>query len=629
MRRLIFLPIAFVFLLMSAPSAYGHGLGFDETLPVVISGRQVSIETTLTPFYIEGVAEGRPVFTVRTFEPGTNATIAGTDFRVVVELRDKMLLDQRFTSPDGLVIANLIPEDIEIAQINGSPQSEEPVRVSENNPAEVRSRILADGGLYHISVTLETSSTGLQVDRDRTFDLYVSISKVQDFQVETEQGPETISVRTYYSDVNDFEYDAETGRIAFSMPFEWNLQYVRQVPLVHMEIEFPKIIEILQANSYAGTINGIDLAAGDVLIDDYSFAEKRVVHYVLNNPRLTNIAERTQGESMDFVLIPAVTPRFPLDLMSTTERYLWQISWSPEVIETGSPTLFVMNIQETEFGEIVRDSSFDFVLSRDGNEIFRQNLRSGIGAFSQEYIFSEPGTYRLAAQNINRQNESAYLDIIVVQGTGTAVQQPQQPSQCLIATAAFGSELTPQVQFLRGFRDNYIMQSVSGSAFMNAFNTVYYSFSPQVADYQRDQPWLQDTVKTAIYPLFGILLASEKAFTASGGDEAGTVLAGVVASSLIGAVYLAPFASAAMIASKKRISSRMLYAAILFTIAALAVSAVALQANSATILEIATSAFVISAAGAAAIAVARVFTSMWARVRARPAPRVRSWSGSR
>ncbi|HEX7031593.1 MAG TPA: ABC transporter substrate-binding protein, partial [Nitrososphaera sp.] len=76
-------------------------------------------------------------------------------------------------------------------------------------------------------------------------------------------------------------------------------------------------------------------------------------------------------------------------------------------------------------------------------------------------------------------------------------QQPeQQPSGCLIATAAFGSELTPQVQFLRNFRDNYILSTASGAAFMNAFNSVYYSFSPQVADYEREQPWLQATVRT-------------------------------------------------------------------------------------------------------------------------------------
>lgn len=611
MRRYIVIAILAV-LMMSLPSAYGHGLGFDESTPVTISGRQVSVETTLSPFFIEGVQAGQPVFTVRTHDPSTNATIAGTDFRVVVEQQNGVLLDQRFTSPDGLVIANLIPDDIETAEVNGAPASSEQVQVSQDNPAQIRSGILADGGLYHVAVTLERTSTGLQLEQDRTFDLYVSISKTQEFEAETQQGPQTISVKTYYADVEDFVYEPESGGLSFSMPFDWNQQYVSQVPLVHMEVEFPKVIENLQSNGYSGTINGQDLAPGDVLIDDYSFQDRRVVHFVLNNPRLTSIAEDAEGSSMDFALAPVATPRFPLDLLSTTERFLWQVSWGPEVIETGVQTTFAMNIQDPTIGDLVRNTSFDFVVTKEGREVHRQHLTSGQGTFAHQYTFAEPGTYRIAAQNINGGSESAQLDVVVLQGT-TPVEQPEQPSGCLIATAAFGSELTPQVQFLRGFRDNYVMQSVSGSAFMNAFNTVYYSFSPQVADYERDQPWLQATVKTAIYPLFGILLASEKAFTESGGGEAGTVLAGAVASSLIGTVYVSPVTAAVAIAGKRRVGTNILFIALLAMAASLVATAVALQAGSFLALQIAASAFVVSAAGASALAVTRLAKSALAR----------------
>jgi hypothetical protein len=594
------------------PSAYGHGLGFDESVPVTISGKQVAIETTLTPFYIEGVPEGRPVFTVRAHDPSTNSTIAGTDFRVIVSLKNEVLLDQRFTSPDGLVIANLVPDDVEAAHVNGRPQSSEPVQVSKENPAEIRSKMLADGGLYHVAVTLEKTSTGLQLEQDRKFDLFVSISKTQEFEADTEQGPQTVSVKTYYADVQDFQYDRDSGRLGFSMPFDWNAQYVSQVQLVHMEVEFPKAIENLQSNGYRGSVNGRDLQSGDVLIDDYSYPEDRVVHFVLNNDRLMSIAENAEGSSMDFVLLPTTVPRFPLDLLSTTEKYLWQVSWGPEVIETGVLTTFAMNLQDYAVGDLLRNSSFDFVLSKDGKEVHRQHLTSGQGTFSHQYTFKDAGTYRLAAEKINGSGESAQIDVLVLQGTGTG-EQPPPPSGCLIATAAFGSELTPQVQFLRGFRDNYIMQSASGSAFMSAFNTVYYSFSPQVADYERDQPWLQSTVKAALYPLFGILLASEKAFAISGGGEAGTVLAGAVASSLIGAVYVSPAAAAAEIAGKKRIGKRTMYVALFVTVAALGVTALALIAGSAMALQLAASAFVISAAVTAALGVASLAKAAWSR----------------
>ena len=108
-------------------------------------------------------------------------------------------------------------------------------------------------------------------------------------------------------------------------------------------------------------------------------------------------------------------------------------------------------------------------------------------------------------------------------------EQTTTPSGCLIATAAFGSELTPQVQFLREFRDHRIMSTMAGSSFMNVFNSWYYSFSPSVADYEREHTWAQSTVKTAIYPLLGILHIAEKGYNLAEG-ESGSVLAGFAAS---------------------------------------------------------------------------------------------------
>ena len=76
---------------------------------------------------------------------------------------------------------------------------------------------------------------------------------------------------------------------------------------------------------------------------------------------------------------------------------------------------------------------------------------------------------------------------------------------CLIATAAFGSEMAPQVQFLREIRDNTVLQTESGSAFMTGFNQFYYSFSPAVADYERENPAFKETVKFALTPMLASL----------------------------------------------------------------------------------------------------------------------------
>ena len=87
--------------------------------------------------------------------------------------------------------------------------------------------------------------------------------------------------------------------------------------------------------------------------------------------------------------------------------------------------------------------------------------------------------------------------------TTTTQQQTQQSKGggCLIATAAFGSEMAPQVQLLREIRDNTVLQTESGSAFMTGFNQFYYSFSPTVADYERENPAFKEAVKITLTPL--------------------------------------------------------------------------------------------------------------------------------
>ena len=82
---------------------------------------------------------------------------------------------------------------------------------------------------------------------------------------------------------------------------------------------------------------------------------------------------------------------------------------------------------------------------------------------------------------------------------------------CLIATATYGSELAPQVQQLRELRDNQLLQTESGIAFMGMFNDVYYSFSPVIADYERENPLFKEAVNLAITPMISSLSLMENA----------------------------------------------------------------------------------------------------------------------
>jgi hypothetical protein len=112
-------------------------------------------------------------------------------------------------------------------------------------------------------------------------------------------------------------------------------------------------------------------------------------------------------------------------------------------------------------------------------------------------------------------------------------------SQCLIATASYGSAFAPQVQFLRDFRDQKIDRTFAGYSFMTAFNLWYYSFSPAVAGTIDVSPQLQSVMQILLYPLIMILQLSASVFDAfSFQPELAAVIAGLVATALLGIVYL-------------------------------------------------------------------------------------------
>ena len=95
------------------------------------------------------------------------------------------------------------------------------------------------------------------------------------------------------------------------------------------------------------------------------------------------------------------------------------------------------------------------------------------------------------------------------QGLGLPDYPDTEPSSkgggCLIATATYGSELAPQIQQLRELRDNHLLNTESGTLFINSFNDVYYFFSPIIADFKRENAVFREIVKLGSTPIISSL----------------------------------------------------------------------------------------------------------------------------
>jgi peptidyl-prolyl cis-trans isomerase B (cyclophilin B) len=131
------------------------------------------------------------------------------------------------------------------------------------------------------------------------------------------------------------------------------------------------------------------------------------------------------------------------------------------------------------------------------------------GTVNLEYretaIASSDKFYRISYTSIEEEFEKNLENYENSLKTFTILSKPNDVSTdgggCLIATAAFGSEIASQVQQLRETRDNVLLKTESGKFFLTNFNQFYYSFSPTIADLERQNPIFKETVKVAITPL--------------------------------------------------------------------------------------------------------------------------------
>ena len=170
---------------------------------------------------------------------------------------------------------------------------------------------------------------------------------------------------------------------------------------------------------------------------------------------------------------------------------------------------------------IISDTYWNAVIL-DGNQ--STSSFDGYG----EYSFDIPcGKTDIISINLQKETTEGFIEIQLVQkdkilnqastnaqyGIASVAAEciPELSGGCLIATATYGSELSSQVQQLRELRDNQLLQTESGSAFMSTFNNVYYSFSPIIADYERENPYFKEAVKLAITPMISSLSLMENA----------------------------------------------------------------------------------------------------------------------
>ena len=525
LKKLLVLSIIFC-LLFPASSVYGHGLGIDTISSINIQEKQISVSVEI-PMYFENDQEQ---ITITATDTETNETAKNVTFLIGVFQDNEMILRNYFFAENGILPITVTPTDDKEIIIYGEQDSLLGAwHGTDLDPLEITGPLFNSGGLYTFEIEVRTIDEPTNIVEDSgvyTADLTI-VDSVSHSQKDQNNEDVEFSTKSYFDSVSNFSYDSEAKSVTFEMPFDWNESKMSHVSVVHVETHFPKgFLEFLYP-SYIGSVNDIKLFKSSVTVDDYTYDDKRTIHFVLllDHLRYLKNEMRESGQTLPdnivFKLSASEDAKFPLIAYTASEEFKLNLAWDPEDIESGVPTNFVFTIRDSYTDSPMRLSDYTFVIIQNNEEIHRVSGNAEVGGDFEKFTFAadQTGPTTIKFENIRNTGQETEFALVVVPGSkvltsqdkSTENESTEEGGGCLIATAAYGSEMSPQVQMLREIRDNQLMNTEAGKSFMSGFNEMYYSFSPYIADYERENPMFKEVVKLGLTPMLSSLAIMENA----------------------------------------------------------------------------------------------------------------------
>ena len=326
------------------PEAFGHGLGGDQAEPLSFGDTEVTVSTQLSPSDITVGDIDSANMQVRFFDVQTDENLEKVTYRIEVWQSGELLARNLFYDLDGRLDVKIKPlencDEInlhECSTYGGSEHVSAPGALFVHGEAcndenldicgrpSITGPIFVNGGLYKIRVDIEAATSPRTVLANLlSYETFVSVAQDQNFSFQTANAEEVpVVIKTYYDEVDNFEFNNSDNSISFDMPFDWSPDYVNLVQVVHEEVRVPKTFApYADGKQFKGYVNGVEIDQRALLNDPYSSEDTNIVHFLITKSDLEKINE-TLGPSnydkpkMDLKLVPlAETSK------SSTEFYL-------------------------------------------------------------------------------------------------------------------------------------------------------------------------------------------------------------------------------------------------------------------------------------------------------------------
>jgi predicted secreted protein with PEFG-CTERM motif len=420
-RKLLIVSLIFLLLLMPIENSYGHGLGVD-TANIDINGRKISVTVELPSFFDESKEK---IITITAIDKDTKETVKNVTFLIGLSHENQKIFRNYFFTKNGNLLIHVIPTDQGETKIVAEKDSLLGAWYeTDSQPIQLVGPVFKSGGLFNFEIELRTIDEPTNiVENLGVYNADVSIIDITDYVQQSKTGEKiNFKIKSYFDKISEFNYDSEKNLITFKMPFDWNEKTISHIPVVHEEVHIPKNFTDLLTPGYSGKINGIDLFKSNVVIDDYSDNNDRIVHFVLLQDHLQYLkqAQKKLNDNLPnymlFTLEVNDKTEFPMNAQTRDEKFQVDLSWEPAKIEPNKNTKFIFTIRDGTSGEPLRQSSYDFVILQNNVEIYRTSGNAQVGGNTEDYTFldSQTGPTVIRFENIRGTESSTEFGLVVI-----------------------------------------------------------------------------------------------------------------------------------------------------------------------------------------------------------------------
>jgi len=396
------LPVFFILIgIFSIPifieNVFGHGLGGDMAPPISFAGMEVTVSTQLDPSDITVGEIDDANIQVRFFDTLTDTTLEKVTYRVEIWRSGELLARNLYYDVDGILNVKVDPVSgcnkprlVDCTIHYGSQHVSAPgaCYVENEGRCVIKGPIFDKGGLYYIRVDIEgASSPKTVVAQVLSYDTFVSVAQEQNFKIQTASAEIPLVVKTYYDDVENFQFKQSDNSISFDMPFNWDPDYISLVPLVHEEIRVPKSFDpYSEGKDFTGYVNGIEVDNRILLLDPYSFEDTNIVHFLVTGSELQRINKELGPSNYDrdiisFNLVPKseisrnsiefyLVDTTNFEKVGTNVRVSWDNSFG---VSDNIPFEFVFFDNN---GNLIKDVKYGYSIFDKNNKVLYTNTGS-------------------------------------------------------------------------------------------------------------------------------------------------------------------------------------------------------------------------------------------------------------